>query len=189
MFSKMAKTVIDSTRWVAFAFLGIALLGNALGQAAAVGGEATSQTVKAEDVDDEVIELPPFVLSDKRVANQEVASTYSSAVSLLRFEPQVDLQSRNFGEAQGDIAIRGGIFEGTALRVGGLTLFDPQTGHYTAEVPIPVEMLSAPVVRTGVDHALGSMQAAVGTLDYGWRRIATGGSMSAVAVCRQDLAG
>ena len=47
-------------------------------------------------------------------------------------EPRVDLQSRNMAEAQGDVSIRGGIFENTGFRVGSATLIDPQTGHYFA---------------------------------------------------------
>jgi len=124
------------------------------------------------------VDLPEFVLIDSRVANQTPASTFAAPVSFLRYEPQVDLQIRNFGEAQGDIAIRGGIFEGTAVQVGSMTVFDPQTGHYAAELPIPMAMVTAPTVRTGAEHALGGMQAAVGTVAYGWRRIEAGGEAS-----------
>lgn len=124
------------------------------------------------------VDLPEFVLTESRVANQTPASTFAAPVSFLRYEPQVDLQIRNFGEAQGDIAIRGGIFEGTAVLVGNMTVFDPQTGHYAAELPIPMAMVSAPTVRTGAEHALGSMQAAVGTVAYGWSRIEAGGEAS-----------
>jgi len=135
-----------------------------------------AQSVDNADISTEgAVVLPELVLSDARVANQSPASTFSAPVSFLRFEPQVDLQTRNFGEAQGDIAIRGGIFEGTAIEIGGMTVFDPQTGHYAAEIPIPPAMLAAPSVRTGADHALGAMQATVGTVAYDWRRIEAGG--------------
>ena len=123
----------------------------------------------------EQIALPEFVLTDSRVALDEPATGYAAPVSALRFEPRVDLQTRNFGEAQGDITIRGGIFEGTAVQVGGMTIFDPQTGHYAAELPIPAAMLSAPRIRAGADHAFSGMNATVGTIDYGWRPISTGG--------------
>ena len=53
-----------------------------------------------------------------RVAVEEAISTYSSPVSVLRFEPKVDLQSRNMAEAQGDVSIRGGIFENTGFKIG-----------------------------------------------------------------------
>jgi hypothetical protein len=143
------------------------------------GQEAPIASTANTEAQTDAVALPEFVLSENRVANQVPAATYAAPVSFLRFEPQVDLQARNFGEAQGDIAIRGGIFEGTAVQVGGLTVFDPQTGHYAAELPVPSLMLTAPTIQTGADHALASMQAAVGTVSYAWRRIEAGGEAAA----------
>ncbi|MBE2215015.1 MAG: TonB-dependent receptor [Opitutaceae bacterium] len=141
-------------------------------------GLAQEAAPAAEISSSDTVALPEFVLAENRVANQVPASSYATPVSFLRFEPQIDLQTRNFGEAQGDIAIRGGIFEGTAVQIGGLTVFDPQTGHYAAELPVPSGMLAAPTIQTGADHAFGSMQAAVGTVGYAWRRIEAGGEAS-----------
>jgi len=129
----------------------------------------------------EVVELPDFVLTESRVANEEPASSYAAPVSSLRFEPRVDLQSRGFGEAQGDITVRGGIFEGTSMQVGGMTIFDPMTGHYTAELPVPPMMLGVPQISTGVDHAFAGLNATTATIDYAWRPVATGGQVTAVA--------
>jgi hypothetical protein len=125
------------------------------------------------------ISLPEFVLTDARVALDEPASAFGGAVSSLRFEPRVDLQTRNFGEAQGDVSIRGGIFEGTAVQLGGMSVFDPQTGHYVTELPVPVAMLAAPDVLTGADHAYRGFNATAGTIDYGWSPITAGGRFSA----------
>jgi hypothetical protein len=106
-------------------------------------------------------------------------STYETPLSNLEFEPRVDLQSRNMAEAQGDVSIRGGIFENTGFRIGAATLIDPQTGHYFAELPIAPEMLSGPEVMTGADNALYGFNSTVGTLSYGWSQIADGGSFTA----------
>ncbi len=141
---------------------------------AQASSDAAGKNVSGEST----IDLAEIVLIEERVANKAPAATFSAPVSYLRFEPQVDLQTRNFGEAQGDIAIRGGIFEGTAVQLGGMTIYDPQTGHYTAELPVPLDMLSAPEVRTSVAHAFTAMQAAVGSIAYGWKPIETGGEAS-----------
>lgn len=132
------------------------------------------------------VSLPDFVLAEDRVANKSPAATFATPVSYLRFEPQIDLQTRNFGEAQGDIAIRGGIFEGTGIQVGRMSLFDPQTGHYAAELPIPTAMLGAPSVQTGSRHAWEAFQATAGTISYPWRRIEEGGE-AVVAFGNGDL--
>ena len=54
------------------------------------------------------------------------------------------------------ILIFEGIFEGTGIQVGAVTLIDPQTGRYSTELPIAPEMLTNPKVLTGTNNALRS---------------------------------
>ncbi len=112
-------------------------------------------------------ELPEFVLREARVASEEPISTFPMPVSALRFEPQVDVQQRNMAEGQGDISIRGGTFEATGFMVGAATLWDPQTGHYFAEIPVSPYFLSRPVVYTGMDNAWRGFNATAGSIQYG----------------------
>jgi hypothetical protein len=51
----------------------------------------------------------------------------------------------------------------TAFAVGATTVIDPQTGHYTAGLPIDPGFLSAPGLLTGIDNAL--MQSCFDTVD------------------------
>jgi len=127
------------------------------------------------------LELPTLVLKSQETANERSAATYTTPVSNLEFDPRIDLQSRNMAEAQGDITIRGGIFENTGIRLGSATLIDPQTGHYFAELPIAPEMLKPYQVFTGADNALYGFNSTVGTISYGWSEIKTGGSATAGA--------
>jgi len=122
--------------------------------------------------------LPTLYVDAQQTANIRPVTTYESPVSNLEFEPRVDLQSRNMAEAQGDVTIRGGIFEGTGFRVGSATLIDPQTGHYSAELPIAPEMLTRPDILIGADNALYGFNSTVGTISYGWSQIADGGSLT-----------
>jgi vitamin B12 transporter len=127
------------------------------------------------------VTLPELSVYSPRVANQSPVATFAMPVSSLRFEPRVDVQTRNFAESQADVTIRGGIFENTGIRVGALSLMDPQTGHYLAEIPIAPSMLGAPEIVTGAALALGSINATTGTVAFPWRRIRTGGAASAGA--------
>ncbi|MFQ3260099.1 MULTISPECIES: TonB-dependent receptor [Pseudoalteromonas] len=111
-------------------------------------------------------------------ANKLPVGTFDSPISNLEYDPRVDLQSRNMAEAQADVTIRGGIFENTGFRVGSVTLLDPQSGHYFAEIPIAPQMLTGPDVLTGADNALYGMNSSVGTVSFGWKPIITGGSVS-----------
>ena len=100
-------------------------------------------------------------------------------VSGLRFEPRVDVQARNLAEGQAVVSIRGGVFENTGFRIGATSLFDPQTGHYLAEIPVAPAMLESPVLLVGAENAILGCNANVGTVAYGWRRIEQRGEISA----------
>ena len=123
-------------------------------------------------------ELPALTVMGQETANQRPVTTFETPLSNLDFDPRVDLQSRNMAEAQGDISIRGGTFENTGVQVGSATLLDPQTGHYTTELPIAPEMLGEPKVLTGADNALRGFNSNVGTVSYSWSEITNGGSLT-----------
>ena len=120
--------------------------------------------------------LPTLTVRTQRTANLRPAATFESVVSNLDFDPRIDFQSRNMAEAQGDVNIRGGIFEATGFQVGAATLFDPQTGHYSTELPIAPEMLREPKVYTGVDNAFRGFNSTAGTISYKWSQMSNGGS-------------
>jgi len=123
-------------------------------------------------------EIEKITVEGSATANTKPVGTFGSPVSNLEYDPRLDLQSRNMAEAQADVTIRGGIFENTGFRVGSTTLFDPQTGHYAAEIPIAQEMLSSANVLTGADNALLGINSSVGTVSRNWKAIKTSGSAS-----------
>jgi vitamin B12 transporter len=127
------------------------------------------------------IALPEYTVYSPRVALQNSAGAFATPVTALRYEPLVDVEARNLAEGQADVAIRGGTFENTGFRIGGVSLYDPQTGHYFAEIPVAPIMLSAPVVATGSDNALDGFNASVGTVAYDWQRIHPRGEMTIAA--------
>ena len=129
----------------------------------------------------DVQSIDTLVVDGQETANTESATTFSTPVSNLAYNPRIDLQARNFEEAQADVTIRGGIFENTGFRVGGINLFDPHTGYYASEIPIAPFMLSVPQVHVGSANALMGFNSTVGTLDYDWRIIESGGQISLAA--------
>ena len=137
-----------------------------------IGGHSLA----AEVTEVEAIEM--LVVEGQETANTVSATSFSTPISNLAFNPRVDLQARNIEEAQADLTIRGGIFENTGFRVGGINLFDPHTGHYATEIPISPRMLTAPEVHVGSTNALLGFNSTVGTLDYDWRVIESGGQLS-----------
>ena len=126
----------------------------------------------------DVTSLGVVTVVSPSVANQAPAGTFAMPVSALRYEPLVDIEPRNMAEAQSDVTVRGDTFENTGLQVGSLSIFDPQTGHYLTELPIAPQMLGAPSVLTGADHAAQTMNSTGGAVAYGWRPVAGTGFVS-----------
>jgi vitamin B12 transporter len=124
------------------------------------------------------VELSPVTVYSPRVANQEPVASVAAPVTALRYEPQVDVQARNFAEMQADVLIRGGTFENTGLSIGALPIYDPQTGHYLMELPVAPAMLGAPGVRTGADNGIYGWGGIAGGVTYGWQPVRTGGYVS-----------
>lgn len=138
---------------------------------------AIAATALAEDP----VELPALLVSSSRVALEDPVASFAMPVTALRYEPALDVEARNQAEAQADITIRGGIFETTGFRIGGAALCDPQTGHYSAELPVAPAMISAPRILTGAENTLGGFNADVGTIAYDWRSIRERGELTVAA--------
>ena len=134
--------------------------------------------IRAEDDGLQMYTLPALTVQGQETANLRPATTFESPVSNLDFDPRIDFQSRNMAEAQGDVSIRGGIFEGTGIQLGSVTLIDPQTGHYSTELPVAPEMLGELEVYTGADNALYGFNSSTGTVHYDWSQILKGGSLT-----------
>lgn len=126
-------------------------------------------------------QLTEITVTAARVANTRPAGTYESIATLLRFDPATELQSRGLPEGQADVTVRGGLFENTGFKAGAVTIMDPQTGHYVAELPVDPAFLSEPELLVGVDNALGGFNSNIATVDYALGRVAEGGSVGAGA--------
>ncbi|MDP8236808.1 MAG: TonB-dependent receptor [Candidatus Erginobacter occultus] len=124
-------------------------------------------------------ELAPVVIREELPPDSPPAGTWSGPLPELRFDPRVDLQVRNSAAASADCSIQGGIFTQSGFRAGAATLLDPQTGHYSSEIPIAPLFLAPPRVLGGLDNSLSGFNAAAGTVAYGWSRVDPGWSAGA----------
>jgi vitamin B12 transporter len=127
-------------------------------------------------VEQEPTSLEQVEVIGQRVANLQPAGTSSAIVTALRFDPQIDVQARGLSESQADITVRGGLFENTGFKLGAVSVFDPQTGHYSAELPIDPAMLSNPDLLTDSENSLASFNASVATINYRFADIHDGGA-------------
>ncbi|MFZ9053770.1 MAG: TonB-dependent receptor [Woeseiaceae bacterium] len=121
-------------------------------------------------------EIAEITVKARRVANTLPAGTFAAPTTVLRFDPQTELQSRGLPEGQADVTVRGGLFENTGFKAAAVTIMDPQTGHYVAELPIDPESLSLPELLTGVDNALAGFNSNIATVRYTLPLLRDGGS-------------
>ena len=122
--------------------------------------------------DDEISEI---TVKATRVANDSPASSYPTAATTLRFDPLTELQSRGIAEGQSDVTVRGGLFENTGFKLGAVTVMDPQTGHYVAELPVDPALMSVPAIYKGIDSAIEGFNSAIATVSYDIKRVNDGG--------------
>lgn len=135
----------------------------------------SGQAIAANDNNTDVAEI---VVHSIRVANTEPAGTYATPATLLRFDPLTEIQARGLPEGQADVTVRGGLFENTGFKLGAATIADPQTGHYSAELPIDPALLSTPIILTGVDNAIAGFNSNVATVSYSLPAIRRSGTVS-----------
>lgn len=132
----------------------------------------------AEVPPDDDLQLSEITVSASRVANPRPAGSFAALATGLRYAPGTELQSRGVAEGQADITVRGGLFENTGVGVGGVIIVDPQTGHYTAELPLDPAFLSPPRLLTGIDNAARGFNSNVATIAYAIPAITTSGALS-----------
>jgi len=123
-------------------------------------------------------ELSEITVKAARVANDRPASSYAAPATALRFDPLTELQSRGIAEGQSDVTVRGGLFENTGFKLGAMTITDPQTGHYVAELPVDPALMSVPDIYKGIDSAVEGFNSAVATVSYGIGRVEAGGNVA-----------
>ncbi|MEY3017880.1 MAG: hypothetical protein RL336_1015 [Pseudomonadota bacterium] len=111
--------------------------------------------------------IEEITVAAQRVANERPASSLTTIATTLSYDSQVELYSRGLAEGQSDITVRGSLFESTSVKLGAVVLMDPQTGHYTANLPISPEFLQSQGIATGSQNAAQGFNATVATLRYG----------------------
>jgi iron complex outermembrane receptor protein len=76
-----------------------------------------------------------------------------TTAALLRNTRGLLLNSQGGAGSQNDLSLRGSSFSGAGLALGGISLRNPQTEHFHAELPLPAAILTRPTVLTGLAQA------------------------------------
>ena len=83
---------------------------------------------------------------------------------LLQLFPGLDVRRRGVNGVQADLSIRGSSFEQVLVLVDGVPVNNPQTGHHTLDLPVPVAAIERVEVLYGPGSALHGANAAGGVV-------------------------
>lgn len=121
---------------------------------------------------DGVVGLPELEIRAASPAPTD-AGALSSGLADVLWTPAVRFAPQGSG-AQTDLSIRGSAFSGAGLAVGGLSLRNPQTEHFNAELPLPTDLLEGFRVVTGLEQAHAATGHLAGSVAAEFRPVAEG---------------
>lgn len=75
---------------------------------------------------------------------------------IIQYALNMDVRSRSPFGVQADVSIRGGHFDQTLVMIDGVKMNDPQTGHHSLNLPIPIEQIERiEVLQGGASRVFG----------------------------------
>lgn len=153
---------------------------------AALAQESTPQ-YKSEEVVVTASRMPSSLLSATRyvtvVDSSEIATLpVESIQGVLQFVTGTDLKQRGAMGVQADVSIRGATFDQTLILVDGVKMNDPQTGHHSFSIPVPLSEVARVEVLHGHGSSLYGPNAFGGVINIITKRSAkTGANLSLTA--------
>ncbi len=139
-FNSIHKVVLISTISLTCSFLAKPTTGIAQPQ-------SDSVSIPLPQVEITTDELPldatlPLMLLENSVSKKDIDRSAAKTLNeLLDLIPQLDIRQRGFFGVQADISYRGGTFDQTKVLLNGINFTDPQTGHYSLNMPVPNDII------------------------------------------------
>lgn len=115
----------------------------------------TWEPLPLEEADRAVTSLP--VLPQRLLLN--------NLPDLLQLDPSLDLRQRAPNGLQGDLSIRGATFGQTLVLLNGRRMNDPQSGHHSLDIPVPLEAVQSVEILRGAGSTLYGSDAIGGAVN------------------------
>ena len=108
-----------------------------------------------------------------------------TVADLMQYMPGVDVRQRGASGVQMDPSVRGGSAKQVKVLLNGIDMTDPQTEHYTMDIPVDAQMIERIEVLQGTNYAIDAFSGAInivtksqGLEDEGINGLAVGGQMT-----------
>lgn len=90
----------------------------------------------------------------------------SSLQDLLNYTQNLDIRQRGGMDMQADISINGGSFDQVMILLNGINMTDPQTGHYSANLPIDINSIERIEILEGAGARVYGPGAFCGAVNF-----------------------
>lgn len=106
---------------------------------------------EVETVSQQEAELYSPLLRQLVLIRQEQLELSSprSLADLLDYYPGVDIRTRGVQGIQSDLSIQGGSFDQSLVLLNGIDMTNPQTGHFSLDLPVDLDMASRVEILKG----------------------------------------
>ena len=84
-----------------------------------------------------------------------------TVADLMQYIPGVDVRQRGASGVQMDPSIRGGSAKQVKILLNGIDMTDPQTEHYSMDIPIDALMIERIEVLQGTNYAIDAFSGAI----------------------------
>ena len=100
------------------------------------------------------------------VSKEEIINSPANNVAeLLQQVAGIDIRRRGTSGMQADLYIRGGGFDQTLLLIDGIKVEDPQTGHHTMNMALPIEVIGRIEIIKGAASRIYGQNAFTGAIN------------------------
>ena len=136
-----------------------------------VTAQENKNEIELEEV--ELISSPRIEMSSSEnsiniftISKEEIEKSTATNVSeLLQQISGLDIRRRGIEGMQADLYIRGGSFDQTLLLIDGIKVEDPQTGHHTMNMTLPLEVIEKIEIIKGAASRLYGQNAFNGAVN------------------------
>lgn len=84
-----------------------------------------------------------------------------TVADVLQYMPGVDLRERGAGGVQADLSMRGGTAKQVKILLNGIDVTDPQTEHYSMDLPVDASLIERIELLQGTNYAIDAFSGAI----------------------------